>query len=224
MNKDYLLPGRYIESDDVQVVDYVQSVTGYSTVTPYPLESAVKLYYAVRDGFVYDPYENFHDLEVFSGRRVLQRGRGFCISKAALLAAGCRALSVPARLGFADVRNHLASPRMRELNNGDTFRWHCYTEIYLNDQWVKATPAFDLTLCERTGTQPLEFDGLTDSVFHEYDSGQRKHMEYITDHGVFSDVPVESVLASFRENCPKVFDQSYSAAANSFIDEVQIKK
>nr|AEO27379.1 transglutaminase [Pseudomonas sp. 19-rlim] len=224
MNEEYLLPGRFVESDDAQVIDYVQAVTDCRGVTPIPLESVVRLYYAVRDGFAYDPYDDFNDIQVFSGKRVLQRGRGFCISKAALLAAGCRVLGVPARLGFADVRNHLASPRMREINNGDIFRWHSYTEIFLDGKWVKATPAFDLTLCQRTSTQPLEFDGLSDSIFHEYDGAQRRHMEYVTDHGVFSEVPAEAVLASFRKNCPKVFERSFSAASNSFIDEVQTRK
>lgn len=223
MNEEYLLPGRFVESDDALVVEYVQAVTGCRGTTQTPLESVVQLYYAVRDGFVYDPYDNFNYVQVFSGKRVLQRGRGFCISKAALLAACCRVLGVPARLGFADVRNHLASPRILEVNNGDIFRWHSYTEIFLGGKWVKATPAFDLALCEKTSTQPLEFDGLSDSVFHEFDSEQRRHMEYVTDHGVFNDVPAETVLASFRANCPKLFDNAFSAPAKSFIDEVQTR-
>ena len=220
MNAEYLRPGRFVESDDALVVDYVQKVTGYRGTTPTPRESAITLYNAVRDDFAYDPYDDFNQLAVFSGKRVLQRGRGFCISKAALLAAGCRAIGIPARLGFADVRNHLASPRMLEMNNGDTFRWHSYTEIYLDGKWLKATPAFDLTLCERAGIQPLEFDGTQDSIFHEYDHSQRKHMEYVTDHGVYADVPVESVLDSFRKNCPRVFDTRFSDSESSFIDEV----
>lgn len=220
MKTEYLRPGRFVESEDVLVVNYVQTVTGCLGATETPLNSAVSLYYAVRDGFVYDPYDDFNQLETFSGKRVLQRGRGFCISKAALLAAGCRAIGIPARLGFADVRNHLTSPRMREMNNGDVFHWHSYAEIYLNDTWVKATPAFDAALCERAGIQPLEFDGMHDSVFQEYDPLQRRHMEYLTDHGVYADVPVEAVLESFRKHCPKVFDRNYSESGSRFADEV----
>lgn len=220
MNAEYLRPGRFVESEDALVVDYAEKVTGYRGSTPTPRESAVSLYYAVRDDFAYDPYDDFNQIEVFSGKRVLQGGRGFCISKAALLAASCRAIGIPARLGFADVRNHLASPRMIEMNNGDTFRWHSYTEIFLNDKWVKATPAFDLTLCERAGIQPLEFDGTQDSIFHEFDHSERRHMEYLTDHGVYADVPVDAVLDSFRRNCPKVFDKKFNGTASRFIDEV----
>lgn len=224
MRQEYLLPGRYVESDDPLVIDYVRGVTGLSGPVDSAFEPVVKFYYAVRDDFTYDPYDDFHDPRVFSGRRVLERGRGFCISKAALLAAGCRVLGVPARLGFADVRNHLASPRMLELNSGDVFRWHSYTEIQLHGKWVKATPAFDLTLCERAGIQPLEFDGMNDSIFHEYDASQRRHMEYVADHGVYADVPAEAVLESFRKNCPKVFDRKFSEPGSRFIDEVQSEK
>ena len=36
------------------------------------------------------------------------------IGKASLLAACARAIGVPARVGYADVRNHLTSPRLYE--------------------------------------------------------------------------------------------------------------
>src|SRR3990167_7232802 len=45
----------------------------------------------------------------------LARGSGFCVAKAALLAAAARASGIPARVGFADVRNHLTTPRLRRL-------------------------------------------------------------------------------------------------------------
>lgn len=220
MNAEYLIPGRYVESDDTLIIDYVHKVIRHRGITLNQRKSAVMLYYSVRDDFSYDPYDDFNQLEVFSGKRVLQRGRGFCISKAALLAAGCRAIGIPARLGFADVRNHLASPRMLEMNNGDIFRWHSYTEIFLDNKWVKATPAFDSTLCERAGILPLEFDGSQDSIFHEYDNSQRKHMEYIKDHGTYPDVPADTILEDFRKNCPKVFDTKLNKRGSNFIDEV----
>lgn len=220
MRDAYLKPGVYVESEDPVVADYVHQVTGCGKPGDAGLEPILKLYYSVRDDFPYDPYDNFHDPRVFSGKRVLELGRGFCISKAALLAAGCRWLGVPSRLGFADVRNHLASPGMLELNNGDTFRWHSFTEIFISGQWRKATPAFDRALCERSGIKPLDFDGRSDSVFQEYDSYRRRHMEYVTDHGIYSDVPADSILAAFRKYCPKVFDLEFSAPEESFADEV----
>ena len=94
---------------------------------------------------------------------VLATGYGWCVTKAALLAAAARAAGIPARLGFADVRNHLSTERMRATMATDVFVWHGYTELWLQGAWRKATPAFNVELCERFGLLPLEFDGRNDS-------------------------------------------------------------
>jgi hypothetical protein len=86
---------------------------------------------------------------------------------------------------------------------GDIFIWHSLTELYLEGRWVKATPAFNLSLCQRFGVHPLEFDGRCDSLFHEYDRAGRKHMEYVRDRGHYVDVPYERILADLRETYPR---------------------
>lgn len=96
--------------------------------------------------------------------------------KAALLAALYRAGGIPARVGHADVRNHLTSPRLMELMGSDEFVYHGYTEMWIAGTWVKATPAFNLSLCEKVGMRPLDFDGFADSLFHPQDlSGASPH-------------------------------------------------
>jgi transglutaminase-like putative cysteine protease len=133
----------------------------------------------------------------------LRAKRGFCIPKAALLAAAARCVSIPARVAFADVRNHLATKKVLELIGGDLFIWHSYTELHLEGRWVKATPAFNLSLCQRFGVHPLEFDGRHDSLFHEFDQAGRKHMEYVKDRGHYIDVPYETILRDFRKTYPR---------------------
>ena len=133
---------------------------------------------------------------------VLRRERDFCIPKAVLLAALARARGIPARLGFADVRNHLATPRLLQAMGTDLFIYHGYTELHLEGKWVKATPAFNLGLCEKAGVKPLEFDGRSDSVFHQYDRSGRRHMEYVRDHGSYADLPYAEILAAMREAAP----------------------
>ena len=205
MDPAYLRPARFIESDAPAIVDFARSqVDGARS----PIGVAVRLYYAVRDTVLYDPYQAFARPETYSGRVALERGRGFCVAKAALLAACARVLQIPARLGFADVRNHLATPRLIEMNGGDVFRWHAYTDLWLDDKFVKATPAFNLSMCERFDVMPLEFDGRNDSIFHPYDRSDRRHMEYLTYHGTFADVPVEEIIASLREHCPRLLKES----------------
>jgi transglutaminase-like putative cysteine protease len=165
-------------------------------------ERAVSLYYAVRDGFRYDPYRVDLRPQGMSASAVLANGHGWCVPKAALLAAACRAAGIPARLGFADVRNHLSTERMRRVMQTDVFTWHGYTDIWIDGAWRKATPAFNLALCERFGLLPLEFDGTADSIYHPFDRSGQRHMEYVRMRGTYVDIPLEEMAASFRRDYP----------------------
>ncbi|HRI18838.1 MAG TPA: transglutaminase family protein, partial [Burkholderiaceae bacterium] len=140
-------------------------------------ERAVALYYAVRDEFRYDPYRIDLSPHGMRASTVLEVGHGWCVTKAALLGAACRAIGIAARLGYADVRNHLSTARMRETMKSDIFVWHGYVDIWLDGAWRKATPAFNLSLCERFGLLPLDFDGVADSIYHPFDRAGNRHME-----------------------------------------------
>ena len=61
-------------------------------------ERAIALYYAVRDGVTYTPYCDFRSPDTYRASAVLAKGAGFCVGKAALLAAVARAEDIPARL------------------------------------------------------------------------------------------------------------------------------
>src|SRR6185295_17364858 len=136
-------------------------------------------------GFRYDPYRIDLSPHGMRASTVLEIGYGWCITKAALLAAACRAAGIPARMGFADVRNHLSTQRMRETMETDIFTWHGYADLWIENRWVKATPAFNLALCERFGLHPLEFDGREDSIYHAFDKSGQRHMEYLEDRGCY---------------------------------------
>ena len=160
-------------------------------------EQAVALYYAVRDGFKYDPYRIDLTEQGMSASTVLEQGAGWCVTKATLLTAACRALGIPSRLGFADVRNHLSTQRMRETMQTDVFIWHGYSEIWLDGCWRKATPAFNIGLCDKFGFLPLDFDGVNDSIYHAFDRVGQRHMEYLNYHGSFDDVPLKRMITDF---------------------------
>ena len=83
--------------------------------------AVLRLYSTIRDAITYDPYVNFADPENYRASGVLAFGRGFCIGKSALLAASARAIGVPARVGYADVRNHLTSPRLYDKDQNRYF-------------------------------------------------------------------------------------------------------
>ena len=160
-------------------------------------QQAVQLYYAVRDGVRYDPYALVLTIPGLKASRSLELGRAWCVPKAILLAAACRAVGIPARLGFADVKNHLSTERMRQTMKTDVFYWHGYTAIALGGQWVKATPAFNIELCEKFRMKPLEFDGFEDSIYHSFDLDGHQHMEYLRFHGEFDDLPFDRMMNAF---------------------------
>jgi transglutaminase-like putative cysteine protease len=142
------------------------------------------------------------------------------VAKSVLLAACYRSLGIPARLGFADVRNHLSTANMRASMNTDVFYWHGYTSVQLAGRWLKATPAFNLELCQKFGFLPLDFDGCSDSLFQPFDREGRRHMEYVNERGEYDDVPLDAMVATFREKYPKVALGGASFARRDFDAEV----
>ena len=206
----YLRPTPYIESNAPAVRAFVERVTAGADT---PVERAVRLFYAVRDEIRYDPYGVVLSVEGLRASAVLERGAGFCVAKAIVLAAGARAVGIPARLHFADVRNHLTTERLRAQMGTDVFAFHGYNELHLDGRWVKATPTFNRSLCDRFGVKPLEFDGETDSLLHPFDTAGQRHMEYVRDRGTHADVPFDEMIAVFAEYYP---DLAGAAASGDF--------
>ena len=200
MNHDlqpYLMPTAIIDSDHQAVRDY--AAASVISAADDPVEKAVKLYYAVRDGIWYDPYLPFYRPEHYQASHVLKRGRAFCVGKATLLCALGRACGIPSRVGFADVRNHLATKQLLEFLGSDVFTYHGFTEFYLNGRWFKATPAFNIQLCQKHKVVPLEFDGRSDSIFHPFNLENKQFMEYTADHGTYADIPVGEIVAAWTD-------------------------
>lgn len=212
MSREYLHPGTFIDSGHPLVAKFAAEHAHGADER----ERAVSLYYAVRDAVRYNPFQNFLLDASYRGSVCLERGEGWCVPKAALLAACARASGIPARVGFADVKNHLTTPRLTERMGTDLFVFHGYTELLLDGKWLKATPAFNLDLCEKFRVKPLEFDGRNDSIFHPFDQDQRRHMEYVRERGSFADVPVGEIKRVFSETYPKYYNLGPDAAKETF--------
>ena len=210
--REFLEPGVYVDSAHPAVVDFARkNASGNSE-----RERAVSLYYAVRDAIRYNPFLDFSKESAYRASACLASGEGFCVGKAALLAACARAEGIAARVGFADVKNHLTTPALRERMGTDLFVYHGYSELLLEGNWVKATPAFNLELCKRFHVKPLEFDGREDSIFHPFDQQDRRHMEYLRDRGTHADVPVAEIMQAFRETYPLLYGLGGDAARERF--------
>jgi len=202
----YLAPTFFIDSEHPRIAAFAEhSAQGAKT----DLDRAVRLYYAVREGIRYSPYGIKFEPQRFQASDVLTRGVGFCIQKSVVLSAAARALGIPARLGFADVRNHLATEQLLEHLQSDVFVFHSYMEFFLNEKWVKATPAFNNSLCDKLNVAPLEFDGTHDSIFHPFDTSGEAFMEYLTDRGQHADLPYRQMVTAFVQAYPHLFESPW---------------
>jgi len=191
----YLRPYPIIDSDNESIRQKSADLTtGKETAE----DKAKSLFYWVRDDIKYNPMS----LEIFDDYRAsktLKKGEGFCVEKAAVLAALARAVGIPARLHLADIRNYLLSERMREAVGTNLFSYHGYTELYISGKWIKATAVFDLKMCQANRIIPVEFDAKNDAIFHSHNLDGKLHIKYTADHGYREDVPVDEILADWKQ-------------------------
>ncbi|WP_339082686.1 transglutaminase family protein [Pseudomonas sp. TMP9] len=215
--REYLKPSRFIDSDHPALVEFAEKFRGASRD---PREQSINLYYAVRDQIRYNPYVFSRDPATLKASHALQTMESYCVPKANVLAACARHCAIPARIGLADVRNHLATPRLLQLLRSDVFAMHGYTELYLDGRWVKATPAFNLALCQLFNVAALEFDGVNDSVFHPFNQQGERHMEYLRDHGQFADVPEQLFFEHLAACYPHLFVEDALSISGDFASEI----
>jgi transglutaminase-like putative cysteine protease len=196
----YLAPAEYIDSDHPAIRAFVAK-----NVTPglSAADKARRFYLAARE-IRYDPHLDYSDREVYRASSVLEAGHAYCVGKAALFAALCRAGGIPARVAFADVTNHLSSEKLRQKMSTNYFAWHGFTELFLDGRWVKASPTFNSTLCSRFGVAPLDFDGAADALLQAYDGEGRTFMRYEVLHGSFHDVPAKFLMAEMPRLYPQL--------------------
>jgi len=192
----YLKPTATIDWDTEAVKKKARELTrGKKTAR----EKAVALYYFVRDGIRHNPYAEGFRPEDYKASLILQRGYGYCQHKALLLVALARAAGIPARPGYADIRDHMLSPKFRAMIGGDNLLiQHGYAELYIDGKWVHASPAYDLNTCRRGGFVPVEFDGIHDARDSAFNQEGKRHIEYVKDHGTFEDFPWDFIL-SYRQ-------------------------
>ena len=209
--KEYLKPTYFINSDSEIVIEFAKKSIKNEVSD---INKGINLFYSVRDGIRYNPYTLTFKREQYTADYLIEKGNGYCIQKAILYAAAARAVNIPSRLRFVNVRNHLATENLIKLMKTDIFVFHGCTELYLENKWVKATPTFNLSLCEKFGVHPLEFNGKDDALFHPFDRDGRKHMEYVHDYGPFADFPMEMMISEMKKYYPHLKDGEFSGTAD----------
>lgn len=209
--QEYLQPTEFLDFDNKSVREFAARNSNDAATDK---EKAVKLYYAVRDGFQYNP--NILDLrrEGLKASDLLKRNHGYCVEKAVLLAASARAVGVPSRLSFYIVRNHIATDKLEKVLKKNYLVFHGAAELFLDNKWVKTTPAFNKRLCDFLKVDPLEFDGENDSIFQEYDKLGNVFMKYLHEYGAFSDLPYDLYLSELKKHYPHIFENEKYTSEN----------
>lgn len=167
-------------------------------------EKAVKLFYAVRDGWYYSPELHQIEHEKLRASALMGREVGHCLDKAVMLIASYRAVDLPARLHLVKVRNHIAAEKMIEKLGSDELTPHAFVEVQLEGEWVSVTPAFNRSLCEKLDVDPLEFDGYESCLFQQFSRSGNRFMEYLADYGTFPDYPYDFVKSNLISHYPPV--------------------
>lgn len=200
----YLLPTYFVDSDHPDVIEYAGNIVKDETD---PVKQAIMLYLAVRDDFKYNPYNISLKHTELKASTLLNREskQGYCTEKSCLYNAVLRVVGIPSRFHFFDVRNHIGVEKYYALLQTDVLAFHACSEVYLNGKWVKATPAFNKELCEKTGVEVLEFNGVDDSIFQQYAPGGDEFMEYLHDYGTCHDVPHDMFVLSLKKHYPHFF-------------------
>jgi transglutaminase-like putative cysteine protease len=187
---DYLGPTFFIDCDEDIIKNKARELTLNLNGM---LEKAQRIFYFVRDDIrynVYSPRASDHD---FKASHILARREGYCVQKAVLLVALARASGIPARLRFAEIRILHTAKSIAEKRGSNIFPCHGLTDLYVEGNWVKATPTYDLGYCRKAGIAPVEFDGKSDALLPFDTLEGRLNIEYIQDRGYFDDLPLDEI-------------------------------
>ncbi len=179
------------------------------------LELVVDLYNWVRDAFIYDPYHLDITQNGLTASSVLSKKRAWCVEKSILLASLARKFGFPSKLGFAIVKNHLEISKLKDFLKREEIVFHGYCSIFVNDKWIKCTPAFDKRICAWNKVNVLQWDGVHDAMFQEFSEG-KKFMEYLHFYGEFDDVPINLMNEEMRKYYPHLFEIEHNSKSFSF--------
>jgi transglutaminase-like putative cysteine protease len=208
---DFLKSTNFLDFDTFEIQNYLKDTPQFESKR----ELAVFLYEKVRDGFLYDPYHLDLREKSLKSSKIVSKNRAWCVEKSILLASVARYFEIPSRLGFAIVTNHIGVEKLVSYLRKEEIVFHGYVELFLDEKWVKCTPAFDKRICRISNVSPLIWDGKNDSMFQEFEENKR-FMEYLHSYGTFDDVPIKLMNDEMKLHYPHLFEEVWDSKEFSF--------
>ena len=201
---DYLKPTEFIDSDNSDIVSKARELTEGCADEK---EKLGRIYYFVRD-FPYDILDSFRYLA--EGKRrasdVLNNGKAFCMGKASMFAALCRASGIPSRIGFQQLHcpdKPFMNEEVARIWGDRKLPWHSLGEAHLDGRWLKLDATIDKEFAARKGREyAREFDGENDipSVEGPLIKDLPSHQDYPQDVADWYEQVARDVVASVDES------------------------
>jgi transglutaminase-like putative cysteine protease len=193
--EDCLAPTSFIDSDASTIRECVQNLQ-LDNLTP--RERAVKIFNFVRDEIAYE-FSIRVTPEEFKASFTVTNRRGYCVRKALLLGALCRAVDIPSVVILCNMRDQSLSPKVVEALGTDIMFYHGLAGIYLDGRWLRLDASLSPGLVEKRQYRLVEFDGKSDALQENTTLNGDPHMEYVAYHGAYIDLPYDQMMAGYAE-------------------------
>lgn len=209
--QNYLVETEFLNYSHPKFEDFLHNLSEKEN----KIDFAIHLYDYVRDAFLYDPYHLDLRKNALIASEIINKNRAWCVEKSIVLCACFRKFSIPARLGFAVVTNHIGVEKLTQYLKRPEIVFHGFVEVFLDSKWIKCTPAFDKMVCKFNKVDILHWDGKNDSLFQEFIHGE-KYMSYNHFYGSFEDVPIDLMNNEMKKYYPHLFIKEYYSKEFSF--------
>jgi len=117
----YLLPSLAVDSDSPLIISKAQELTDDLPLS----EQVIRLFQFVRDEILYNPFTCKRDISFYRASHTLLQRQGYCVQKAVLLAALCRAIGIPARIHYANINSYVNKDKLFEYLGTNLLLYCC---------------------------------------------------------------------------------------------------
>ena len=194
----FLKPTELINSDHPVIqAKAIELTTGLKSTE----EKARRLFYFIRDEIRY-VFRAGQKAEEYPASQVLKRQRGFCTQKAILFCALARSCGIPAGIHFYDIVDYTLPAEFINLLRTNVLYRHGIVALNFNGKWLQYDATLDIALVNRNNLIPVDFSPQRDCLMPAATRTGNKHIEYIRDYGLYSDISYSEIRSWFEQFYP----------------------